>query len=53
MKGSLIKNKVVEFEGWAPTVFAGIILADFRADLTIRNRKKNVNLIGIDKKTHI
>ncbi|KAL4449095.1 hypothetical protein ABPG74_021087 [Tetrahymena malaccensis] len=50
MKGPLKGIKVLEFEGLAPTVFAGMILADFGADVTIINRKKNVNPIGIDTK---
>lgn len=30
--------KVLEFEGLAPTVFAGMILADFGAEVTIIHR---------------
>ncbi|KAL4486699.1 hypothetical protein ABPG72_022174 [Tetrahymena utriculariae] len=50
MKGPLKGITVLEFEGLAPTVFAGMILADFGADVTIINRKKNINPIGIDTK---
>ena len=30
--------RVIEFEGLAPTVFCGMILADFGADVVIVNR---------------
>jgi len=47
-KGPLSGIKVIEFEGLAPTVFTGMILSDFGADVTIINRSKNPNPISID-----
>ena len=48
MFGPLKGIKVLEFEGLAPTVFTGMILADFGADVTIINRAKKSNPVSID-----
>lgn len=42
--------RVVEFEGLAPTVFCGMILADFGADVIIVNRL-SAGSLGAD--THL
>jgi alpha-methylacyl-CoA racemase len=37
--------KVLEFEGLAPTVFTGMVLADFGADVTVICRDQK-NMVG-------
>jgi alpha-methylacyl-CoA racemase len=39
--------KVLELEGLAPTVFTGMVLADFGAEVTIICRDQK-NMIGLD-----
>lgn len=48
MKGPLKGIRVLEFEGLAPTVFTGMVLADFGADVAIISRLERDNPIGID-----
>ena len=44
--------KVIEYEGLAPTVFTGMVLADFGADVTIINKSES-NVIGIETSKYI
>lgn len=39
--------KVLEMEGLAPTVYTGLVMADFGADVTIVNRP-NMGAFGVD-----